>query len=187
LRSSSRPTLKVSIDQYNQTIVDRVRDARVAGHDWLVLDTCGLLDRVATRRYVEDPSARPSWWTPYRLPAPLARLVPAVDSQFFGAGPSGRTQGGLFALDGMHPTTVGYGILAEECIKVMAGSAHVTFPGASMPTGTGTRIDFNALLARDTLMSDPPEAIGEDLKVLAWLNEVFEWGKRLAALGHDLL
>ena len=84
-----------------------------------VLELGGALDRLATRRYQEDPAARPSWWQPYPLPSPLACLEPPPDTRFFRAGPSGRAEGGLFSLDGVHPTTIGYGRVAQEIIHVM--------------------------------------------------------------------
>ena len=176
-----------AVDQYNHTIIGQVELARRDGLDWLVLDTCSMLDRLATRRYGQDEPAQPPWWTPYPLPATIAAMAPPVDSQFFTSGPAGRSQGGLFALDGIHPTTVGYGILAEEFIKVMAGAAGVTFPVAAVPEPPGTRIDFEALLSRDTLMSHPPASIGDDLEAIRWLNEGIDLAKRIAALGHDLV
>jgi hypothetical protein len=58
-----------AIDQYNDTIADAVRQARIQGRDWYVLDMAGILDRLAAQRYINDPQARPAWWTPYPLPA----------------------------------------------------------------------------------------------------------------------
>jgi hypothetical protein len=55
-----------AIDQYNDAICEVVRDARKVGQlDWYVFEMAGLLDRLASRRYISDPAARPSWWTPY--------------------------------------------------------------------------------------------------------------------------
>lgn len=42
------------------------------------------------------------------------------DSRFLTAdGRGGRAAGGLFSLDGVHPTTVANGILAQELVNVM--------------------------------------------------------------------
>src|SRR5207342_648545 len=87
--------------------------------DWYLFDMGSILDRLATRRYIESPWARPPWWTPYELPPSLRALDPVPSTRFFRSGPDGRTDGGLFSLDGVHPTTIGYGILAQEFIKVM--------------------------------------------------------------------
>jgi hypothetical protein len=56
----------------------------------------------------------------------VAVLVPAVkaelaslDQRFFASGPGGRTDGGLFSPDGIHATTIAYGLIAHEVIRVM--------------------------------------------------------------------
>ena len=102
----------------------------------------GILDRLASRRYIDDPTATPSWWTPYPLPPELARLQPTPDTRFLTAdGNGGRATGGLFSLDGVHPTTVAYGIVAQELIAIMepgrrARSTRPTAPraGARSPS-----------------------------------------------------
>ncbi|HKE99409.1 MAG TPA: hypothetical protein VKG45_10820 [Actinomycetes bacterium] len=173
-----------AIDQYNQAIVEVVRAARGAGRDWYVLDIAGLLDRVAARRYLDDPLARPPWWTPYELPAVLRRLSPVPDSRFLQAGPHGRGSGGLFSLDGVHPTTIGYGILAQELINVMR-LAGVTFrlgDGRTERTGLVT-VDFERLLRRDSLVNAPPRFLGTGLGVLGWADENLDVVKRTLPFG----
>ena len=171
-----------AIDQYNLAIADQVRAARGSGLDWLLLDTCGLMDRLASRRYLLDVAARPYWWTPYELPPALSALEPVPDSLFFAAGPRGRSAGGLFALDGVHPTTIAYGLMAQEFIEVMAG-AGVVFAGPDgRPRQGPVRIDFTRLIARDTLISDPPACITPDLKLLGWANDVLDWVKRMGRI-----
>ena len=92
-----------AIDQYNTTITDAVRHARGEGRDWYVLDLCGLLDSLAYRRFEDDPEAADrNDWVPYVLPGPIADL----DTRFFRSNENGRRQGGLFGLDGIHPTIV---------------------------------------------------------------------------------
>jgi hypothetical protein len=89
---------------YNDHIAGSVMRARKAGLDWYLLDLAGVLDRLAFRRYMQDEAARPSWWSPYPIPQELEAL--GVDSRFFESDETGLIQGGLFALDGVHPTTV---------------------------------------------------------------------------------
>jgi hypothetical protein len=162
-----------AIDQYNDAITQAVRDARNEGRDWLLFEAAGLLDRLASRRYIEDPSARPDWWEEYELPPELAALSPQPNSRFFASGPKGRTDGGIFSLDGVHPTTIGYGILAQELIYVMQQHAGVKFysgPGGTERTGL-VKVGFRRLIARDTLISDPPRSVTSDLKLLGWLDD----------------
>ena len=73
------------------------------------------------------------------------------DTRFFETANGGRVGGGLIALDGIHPTTIGYGILAQEVIRVME-AAQVEFPGSA-------DVDFGKLLQADSLVSNPPDTI----------------------------
>jgi len=160
-----------AIDHYNEAIVGLVRGARRAGRDWLVCDVAGILDRLATRRYQLDPSARPAWWTPYELPPALAALQPALDSRFLTAANGQRATGGLFSLDGVHPTTVGYGILAQELINVMS-RAGVRFsrPDGSERPGP-VEVDFGWLIKQDSLVNRPPANVSTALDLLGWADE----------------
>jgi hypothetical protein len=165
-----------AIDQYNYSIKQLVYAARTAEQprDWLLLDICGLLDRLAYRRYIASPDSRPSWWDAkaYDLPAALKMLTPRPDTRFFQSDASGRTQGGLVALDGMHPTTIGYGILAQEALDVMA-HADATPP---------KQVDFARLVSADTLISDPPRSLTGNLGAVRFVNEMVDIG--LALLGR---
>lgn len=131
-----------AIDQFNDTIIAAVRHARTEGRDWFLLDLCGILDGVALRRYATDEQAAArNDWQPYPLPEPIADL----DTRFFRSDRTGRRQGGLFGLDGVHPTTSGYGVIASALLDVLtAGGA------ASTP------IDFAELRRQDTLNDNPP-------------------------------
>lgn len=169
-----------AVDQYNDAITATVAAARRAGRDWYLLDIAGVLDRLAVRRYLDDPPARPDWWQPYPLPPELAALRPVPDSRFLTADGAGRLTGGLFSLDGVHPTTVGYGILAQEIIDVMV-RAGVQFnqPNAPTPRPTPVRIDFSRLIRRDTLLTRPPANITSTLSVLAWADEALNLIRRI--------
>ena len=165
-----------AIDQYNDAVARAVEDARHDGLDWYLFEVAGLLDRLAARRYIEDPQARPPWWRRYELPPELKTLSPEPDSRFFVAGPEGRVQGGLFSLDGVHPTTIGYGILAQELINVMQQHAGVKFylgDGDTERNGP-VRVDFGRLISRDTLISNPPRSLDSDLRLIAWVDEVLD-------------
>lgn len=165
-----------AIDQYNEIIVDSVRTARNNGLDWYILEMSGLLDRLAYKRYLKDEAApaRPSWWAEvgaYQLPTSLANLDPVPDTRFFETANGGRVGGGLIALDGIHPTTIGYGILAQEVIRVME-AAQVEFPGSA-------DVDFGKLLQADSLVSHPPDTITPDFQIIGWLNEHLDLAKAL--------
>ena len=177
-----------TIDQFNQTIVDTVRRQRQAGRDWYLFEMSGMLDRFAARRYLNQPEARPSWWdavgggypTPDALKPP--QLSPEPDTAFLRADGTGRTAGGWFALDGVHPTTIGYGMVAQAIIDIMAGPAGVTFRDAAGQPRTAPTIDFAALRDADTLIADPPATLGDDLAVVGHINEKLDILAHL--LGH---
>lgn len=168
-----------AIDAYNETIVASVAAARQANKDWYVLELGGVLDRLAKRRYIESPQAQPPWWTPYPLPPQLAGLDAVPDTRFFRSGPGGRIAGGLFSLDGVHPTTTAYGIVAQEVIKVMELSGVVFTGRDGQPRQGPVFVDFDRLLAADTLLGSPPASVGNTLSLLGWLDERLDWVQRI--------
>lgn len=171
-----------AIDDYNDAIVEMVKQARGEGRDWRLLDLAGYLDRLAARRYLDDPQMTPpSWWEPYPLPEPLAAMRPVPDSRFFSSGPSGRTQGGLFSLDGIHPTTIGYGLMAQEFINVMQDAGVVFYDRGGDPRQDPVTVDWARVIARDTLVSHPPRSLSTDIALIGWLDERIDVLKRLWA------
>jgi hypothetical protein len=165
-----------AIDQYNALMTDTVRQARRRGADWYLFDLCGVLDRLASKRYLHQPEARPSWWDDvggaYPLPAPLAALDPVPDTRFFQSDASGRRAGGLFSLDGVHPTTIAYGLCAQELIRILetAGVAFFEPDGRTPRTGP-IDIDFAGLVTLDSLLRDPPRSLSHTVGVLGWLDD----------------
>jgi hypothetical protein len=171
-----------AIDQYNDFIVETVKAGRNEGRDWRLLDLAGYLDRLASRRYIDDPfMTRPRWWRPYPLPDELKRLDPIPDSRFFTSGTGGRTTGGLFSLDGIHPTTIAYGLMAQEFINVMVDAGVTFYNAAGAPRKAPIKVDFKRVIDWDTLISYPPKSLGSDLSLIGWLDERFDVLKRLWA------
>jgi hypothetical protein len=159
-----------AIDQYNDAIAEVVRAGRRQGKDWYLFEAAGLLDRLASRRYIEDPSAQPSWWTPYPLPSALQALSPVPTSQFFLSNSQGRTQGGLFALDGIHPTTIGYGIMAQELINIMQLAGVKFYDSNGLLRPSPISIDFSSLIEIDALISKTPHNISNILNLIGWFD-----------------
>jgi len=170
-----------AVDQYNYCIENVVREARKEKRDWHILDVAGMLDRLACRRYIDDIGARPDWWTKFELPAELMNLTPVPDSRFFMADKNGvRIQGGLFSLDGVHPTTISYGLLAQEFINIMQKAGVKFYLGDGKTERLGpVRVDFKRLIGLDTLISDPPRSIESDLKIIGWVDERVDFFKRM--------
>lgn len=174
-----------AIDIFNMDIEQTVQTERSGGapdgqaRDWYLLDVAGVLDRLAARRYMDDPNARPGWWTPYPLPPALKALQPEPDSRFLTSdGQGGRQTGGLFSLDGVHPTTIAYGLIAQEMINIMQ-AAGVVFRHANGVVRTSQiQVDFDRLILRDTLVRHPPKILRSGLEILAWADETLDWVRR---------
>lgn len=185
ITSQEARAIDSAIDQYNQHIAATVGQAREGGLDWYLFDLAGVLDRLAYRRYIEDPNAQPAWWRPYELPAVLAALDPIPDSRFLAwEGGGHRIRGGLFSLDGVHATTIGYGIIAQELITIMR-RAGVTFHQANglTPRADPVTVDFQRLLRRDTLLAAPLPLVGSGLEILGWADEALDLVKRTLSFG----
>src|SRR5262245_43711545 len=175
LTSTEARWVDSAIDAFNVSIIGSVEQARRDGLDWYVFELGGLLDSLATKRYMNYPAAQPTWWTPYPLPPELAGLDPVPNTRFFASGPGGRTDGGLFSLDGIHPTTISAGVIAQEVMAVM-NLAQVEFrtpAGALRPAPVG--VDFKRVLAADTLINSPPKSLSSNLATLGWLDDRLDW------------
>ena len=75
----------------------------------------------------------------------------------------------MIALDGVHPTTVGYGLVAQEVVRIMRSAG----------VSDAVDVDFEKLVGRDTLVSDPPATLTADFHIVGWLNEQFDILKSL--------
>jgi hypothetical protein len=134
------------IDAYNETI-----RANAAKYGWHVVDTCQVLDDLAVRRNHGKPK--------YRLPSALQDL----NIRFFEIEPTGKIKnGGLISLDGVHPTTCGYAIVAQEFIEVMRDQNPDIHD-----------IDFAKMRYWDTLISRPPRTLDDIFGMLELLEKWF--------------
>ena len=162
--------IDIIIDGYNTALQAFVEQARHDGMDWRIVDTCAVLDRLAYRRN-DELHQRPAEFPKYPLPAAIADL----DTQFFTTDNNGAVKaGGIFGLDGVHPTTAGYGIVAKEFIDVMVG--------AGVQFVNGPTLDFADIRRADTLLSAPPPRIGDTLSLIHRLNHDLDLLKRLNPL-----
>lgn len=148
------------IHEYNDLI-----KASAEANGWHVIDIAELLADLAYRRNGGQ--------TKVELPAGLVKALkknpktkdrfdkdgkPIIDTRFLGqVEVDGKMEcrGGIFALDGVHPTTVGYGIVADKVLQVMQT--------AQVDGADPTQLDWDEIVAADTLLNDFPPAL-EDLK-----------------------
>lgn len=103
-----------------------------------------MLRNPATQQLVEDP-VHPNLSTDYLR----------VDEK------TGKVRrGGIFSLDGIHPTTIGYGLIAHLYHQTMQ-RAGVRF---------GQPLNWDRIIASDTLVTDPPELMAELRNLLRFLS-----------------
>lgn len=164
------------VQAYNQTI------ARVsAERGWHLVDLAGMLDALAFRR--QGGQVR------YVFPDGLVRALQRSLNLSYLVRPDGTVRldtrflrlerdpphrlekGGLFSLDGVHPTSVGYGLMADAFVQVMA-QAGVPDLGA---------VDWDAVVAMDTLLNQPPSMISHLQETLGHMEQ---WGLLTGALAE---
>jgi hypothetical protein len=163
------------IDEYNEVIVE----AAVA-NGFHVIDLCALLDSLAFRRNRGRPS--------YRFPEGLKRALAGNAATAQRVRPDGTVlldtrylrvpledpaadaasekwqeayRGGLFGLDGAHPTTIGYGVIAYEVLKVMQQ--------AGTPGADPDQLAWPDIVAADSLVTSPPAVLSSLEQTLGFL------------------
>lgn len=84
-------------------------------------------------------------------------------------------KGGIFSLDGIHPTTIGYGLIAHTYYETMENHG-VTF---------GKPLDWEYIIKNDTLVTDPPYLLIELRNLLRFLSMGRQ--ERFLRIGSGLL
>jgi hypothetical protein len=154
--------IDATIDEYNR-IIRKLAKA----HGFLVIDLASILDQLAFRRQ----KGRPSYVFPPGLvqalkqnPATAFRVRPdgtvLLDTRYLtipeqpprDSDPSEVWQraykGGLFGLDGAHPTTVGYGLVAHAVLA--------TLRAAGVAGADPNALPWDDIVRSDLLLRNPP-------------------------------
>lgn len=159
-----------TISLYNAHIVRTAKE-----YGWHVFDLAALLDRLAYRRYIQNPGAQPNWWTPYELPREYMALDVPPDSRFLAASDGVRTAGGLFSLDGTHPSICASAVIAHEVLLLMQQS------GATV---VEERPDFAAAVQADRSLLCPPPRIDLALEFARGASRLSSVWHRFRSLLH---
>jgi hypothetical protein len=173
-----------TIAQYKRILLEAVAHhnaSRRRAHkpqDWFVVDIHWALERIAYRRYSEDPSVPPPpGWSPYEMPECLNRLQ--LDTRFLRAKQGQRVAGGIFSLDGVHATTVAYGLIAQEFINVMQQAGVAFYWGdRSTPRVGPVIVDCERLLRLDTLLQSLPRTLDDVWDTLVDGDQILDIFKR---------
>ena len=168
------------IEEFNRIIEDTIREVPERGN-WYLVDICGLLDDLAVRRQAMDGNPE----SPLRClfdkwnisKHPLLDLKPIPSVLRFGMEGGKWTSGGLFSLDCFHPTTIGYGLIAEAFLQVMGEENRV--PEANL-TEEKRRRFWRRIVVEEPLIKTPP-ALWEHI------IEVAEEHPRLSSLLQRVL
>lgn len=146
------------IDEYNEIIQNK---AKVFG--WHIVDLCSVLDRLAFRRQQGNLS--------YQFPPGLVAALkanPATQERVMTDGqiildtrylrvepqyddPKLKYRGGLFSLDAIHPTAIGYGIVAHEFLQVMQQVWKDKGENVNLQP-----LNWTQIVAADSLLTNPP-------------------------------
>ena len=129
------------IREYN-TIIKAEVEALNAQHGepkrYHIVDIADALDRIAYKRNLGQPR--------YTFPSHFDFLHPMVNTKYYHADQDGKlVQGGLFSLDGVHPSGIAHGILAFEFLKEMQQAGVVA----------DVELDWDQIFANDMLYSRP--------------------------------
>lgn len=149
------------IREYNRTIGTLVKSlnerhaAEGGPQRYHVVDLADALHRLAWKRNRGNPT--------YEFPPYFKFKYPSVNTKYYHANAQGQlTQGGIFSLDGVHPSAIGHGLLAHEFTQVM-GNAGVDFT---------KELPWPRIFADDTLYSEP-------VPLVEWLFEQQELAERI--------
>lgn len=155
------------IDLFNQAI-ETIVAAQTP--QWHVVEVGGILDDLAVKRNgmedTPDLPLRNYYERLGRRDHPLVQLDPVpnvlrLTTKEYGE----RTErGGLFSLDCFHPSTIGYGIVAEAFLgEMQQAGVEDADPGL---------LDWNVIIAHDTLLQNAP-MLWDDITEAAEHNATF--------------
>jgi hypothetical protein len=134
------------IRQYNEDIKALVKDLNQqhGKSRYHIVDLSATLENIAWKRN------QGSWH--YDFPTYVKSRSPLVDTRYYNANRAGKVlAGGLFSLDGIHPSAIGQGIIASEFFKVMQAA------GVDYRAG----LDWPQIFASDSLYSQPIPLVQE--------------------------
>lgn len=136
------------VDAFNEII-----KRNVLQQGWHLVDMCQILDELAVKRNdMQDAPGRPliDYYARMGIPDhPLLQLSPIPNILRLRTTEHGQRQaGGLFSLDCFHPSTIGYGIIAEAFLRAMQA--------AGVENADPARLNWRTIIRHDTLLQRPP-------------------------------
>ncbi|MEH2231336.1 MAG: hypothetical protein V7K71_17230 [Nostoc sp.] len=128
------------IRTYNEIIKELVKskNSRYPQLRYHIVDLANALQQIAFKRNAGQVQ--------YKFPEEFKFAYPQVNTKYYHADTTGRLrQGGLFSLDGIHPSAIGQGLIAYEFLKKMKDVGVVN----------NTQLDWKSIFSSDQLYSQP--------------------------------
>ncbi|MGB3533177.1 MAG: SGNH/GDSL hydrolase family protein [Microcoleaceae cyanobacterium] len=140
------------IDQRIDIFNHIIQDLLAAKSNWHIVDICKILDELAVKRNECTDSPELPLKNYYKNQGidnhPLLQLDPIPSILSLRLEKGKRVGGGLFSLDGVHPSTIGYGIIAEAFLQVMKEKG--------VADADPRYLNWDDIIAHDTLLQTPP-------------------------------
>ncbi|MEH2088368.1 hypothetical protein [Nostoc sp.] len=128
------------IRTYNKVIKELVKtkNSQHSQPRYHIVDLANALQQIAFKRNAGQVQ--------YEFPEEFKFVYPQVNTKYYHADTTGRLrQGGLFSLDGIHPSAIGQGLIAYEFLKKMKDIGVVN----------NTQLDWKSIFSSDQLYSQP--------------------------------
>ncbi len=150
-----------TIAAYNRTIRQVVKEvnSQYSSERYHIVDLCSSLKEMAWKRNRGEPT--------YEYPDYFRFLYPPLDTKYYHVNRAGEIKkGGIFSLDGIHPTVIGQGLIAWEFLKKIKETG---------VAGSESKIDWDFVFKSDTLWNQPikiMEEIYENDKLLQMIVDM---------------
>lgn len=156
--------LDMIVDEYNQTIRNIAEE-----YGWITVPLNRYVSAIANRRLggqIKVPFPK-DFCKAMKRNSATAHLVedpknPKISTEYLRIDDeNGKVyKGGIFSLDGIHPTTIGYGLMAHVYYETMKDhGVHFDRP-----------LDWDYIIENDTLVTDPPPLLVELRNLLRFLS-----------------
>ena len=143
------------IDCFNTIIEETLARVPKKGI-WRIVDICSSLDALAVRRNEAEGREQELLENFFRRldisDNPLLEETPIPSTLRLETDGERRTQGGLFSLDCIHPTTVGYGLIAENFLHAMRAQEFCE----QEPERRNWALNWDDIISKDSLIQCPP-------------------------------
>jgi GDSL-like Lipase/Acylhydrolase len=147
--------IDATVDKFNQIIRSEVTSA---GDNFHLVDLGGILNSLAVKRNhlnnSPDEPLRAYYQSLGLIDHPLLSLDPVPNALLLKTQNSTRKSGGLFSLDSVHPSTIGYGIAAEAFL--------IKMQEVGVSNANPSNLDWRQIIAQDSLLHSPP-ALWDDI------------------------